>query len=360
MVPLSARAAAVTSSLLAALAGTGCLPEALYITRQGLGQLDVLARTEPIDEVLASGALEPEQERKLRLVVAARDFARDELGLRVGRSFACYHETGGQPVAYNLSAARQDALTPKRWRFPIIGTIDYLGFFSREEADQAAERLQHQGYDTYIYGVDAYSTLGWFPDPVHSSFLNRPDGLLVETVIHELAHNTVYAPGHSTFNETLATFIGREGARRFFAQRGEEGAEILAGLERYYEDQQRITAWIVDLVAALEAWYAQDLPRAEKVAGREAVFTAARVRFTAEVLPTLHEPDRHRGWANLPTNNAYVLLHRRYHLDLDTFARAYERTGRDFARFLDLLRSAAATDDPFGELRRGAASAGSP
>jgi len=338
------------------LALGGCAPMTQYVVRQGIGQINMLLHSVPIDETLVNPQLDVEGRRKLELLVEARDFARDQLGLHVGGSFARYHDTGGQPVAYNLSAARQDALAAKSWRFPIVGTIDYLGFFSRRDAEDEAAQLQKQGYDTYIYGVDAYSTLGWFPDPVHSTFLRHPDGTLVEIVIHELAHNTVYAAGQSTFNESSATFIGRRGARLFFERRGDEGRDIIAALETSYADQERITDWLIRLENELRDHYARDIPPAEKIAGREAIFQAARDRFTSEVLPTLREPDRYRGWAKLPTNNAYVLLNRRYHYDLGVFDAVYEGNHADFAAFLNVLRAAAQASDPFAYLRQAAGS----
>ncbi|MGD8453054.1 MAG: aminopeptidase [Phycisphaerae bacterium] len=334
----------------------GCNSSALYIIQQGYGQVMIVTHTVSIDDALAGDTLTAEQQRKLTLVTEARDFARDVLGLSVGDSFQDYHDTGGEPVAWNLSSARRDALVSREWWFPIIGDIAYLGFFSRDDADRAAERLADAGEDTYIYGVDAYSTLGWFPDPVHTPFLNRSDGSVVETVIHELAHNTIYAPGQSTFNESLATYIGRLGVQLFYAQQGDAGQEIVTALERTYGDQEKITAWMTQFETDLRAYYASDLSSEEKIAGREAVFQAARDRFVDEVQPQLAEPQRYAGWANLPTNNAYVLLHRRYHLDLDVFADRYAGCDGDFAAFLNVLRQAAAADDPFAALREGAGS----
>ena len=335
----------------------GCSSTVQYIIQQGIGQISMITSSRPIDQVLASGQLTAEQERKLRLVVAARDFAYQELGLQIGRSYSTYHDTSGEPIGYNLSACRQDQLTSKSWTFPIIGTIDYLGFFSEHDADQTAAELQDQGYDTVTYGVDAYSTLGWFPDPVHSTFLQRSDGSLVETVIHELAHNTIYVPGRSTFNESLATFIGRQGARLFFQQRGEEGLAIIESLEQNYDDNVHITDWMQALITSLKQHYALDVSSEEKIAGREAVFQTSREGFTNEVLPLLNDPDASAWWGNLPTNNAFVLLYQRYNLDLDVFATVYEQVSGDFAAFLDLLRAAAGAADPFTYLHE---SAGSP
>ncbi len=341
-----------------AVALPGCGGSLQYVLVQGCGQFDMIAHSRPIADVLARDNLDDETRHKLTLVVQARDFARDTLGLSVHDSFQLYHDTGGGPVAYNLSASRQDRLEPFTWSFPIAGRLDYLGFFAQADAEAAAADLREQSYDTYIYPVAAYSTLGWFPDPVQSTLLAEWDGDLVDTVIHELAHNTVYSDGNSPFNESLATFIGQTGAELFYAQQGEAGQTTIALLRQRHADTVLLNAWLLDLYNDLNAYYARDLPAEEKLAGRDAVFQAARDRFVAEVQPQLSEPDRYAGWSRLPTNNAFVLLNRRYNLDLDVFAAAYAQTGGSFAAFLNLLRFAAASDDPFGYLRSATTAAG--
>jgi len=353
--------------LLTALAAAlpGCGGSLKYVLVQGYSQLDMLAHSEPIADVLARDTLDAETRRKLTLVVQARDFARDTLGLTVGDSFQLFHDTAGKPVAYNLSASRQDRFEPYAWTFPIVGRIDYLGFFSQADAEAAAADLQRRGYDTFTYAVNAYSTLGWFPDPLQSTLLNEWDGELAETVIHELAHNTVYVSGNSTFNESLATFIGQTGVELFFAQQGAAGETTIAALRTRHADATLLNAWLIGLYDDLSAYYARDPGQqacrrpsreagsaaAEKIAGREAVFQAARDRFVRDVQPRLAEPDRYAGWARIPTSNAFVLANRRYNLDLDVFAAVYAGTGGDFAAFLDVLWAAAASDDPFAYLQ---------
>jgi len=344
--------------MLCALLGLcGCV-NGEYIARQAIGQIAVLVRSVPIEQTLASGTLSAEQIRKLSLIVEAREFARTELGLNVGWAFSLFHDTGGEPLAYNLSAATTDSLAPRSWVFPIVGEIDYVGYFSQADGEQAEAQLQQQGYDTVLRAVDAYSTLGWLPDPVHSPLLEREDANLVEIVIHELAHNTVYVNGRSDFNESLATFIGRTGALVFYARRDADGEQTAELLRARYVDQDRITAWFLELFETLEEYYAQDIPYDEKVAGREAVFQAARDRFVSEVQPQLSEPQRHQGWAWLPTNNAWILLNRRYNFDLDLFQAVYDRGGRDFRVLLETLHAAARSADPWAYLREATASGG--
>ncbi|HUU96218.1 MAG TPA: aminopeptidase [Phycisphaerae bacterium] len=337
--------------LLCALLGLwGCV-NGEYIARQAIGQLGVLVRSVPIEQALVSGTLSAEQIRKLGLIIEAREFARTELGLNVGWAFSLFHDTAGEPLAYNLSAAPKDSLVPKSWVFPIVGEIDYVGYFSHADAEQAEAQLQQQGYDTVLRAVDAYSTLGWLPDPVHSPLLEREDANLVEVVIHELAHNTVYVNGRSDFNESLATFIGRTGAVVFYERRSPDGQQTAELLRARYVDQDRVTAWFVELFETLQQYYDQDIPHDEKVAGREAVFQAARDRFVSEVQPQLNEPQRHQGWASLPTNNAWILLNRRYNFDLDLFQAVYDQGGGDFHVLLETLRAAARSADPWAHLR---------
>jgi predicted aminopeptidase len=324
-----------------------------YVLRQAIGEIGVLVRSVPISQALETGGLTTEQARKLRLIVEARDFARDELGLSVGWSFTRFHDTTGRPLAFNLSATPKDSLQPYRWWFPVIGHIDYIGFFDRAEGEQVEADLKGQGYDTWLRRVDAFSSLGWLPDPVHSPMLERNDFSLVDTVIHELAHNTVYASGRSDFNESLATFIGRSGALLYYERRKQD-ADAVERLRQRYADTDRINVWLAEFLSSLEEYYARDLTRAAKIAGREAVFQAARDRFTAQVSRALNDPERSRGWGRLSTNNAQIRQYRRYNRNLDLFAAVYDKVGRDFGAFLRTLRAAADSPDPWQRLRRAA------
>lgn len=323
-----------------------------YVAHVAKGQLAIQGHTEPIDDVLASGQLTEEEEAKLRLIVDARQFAVDTIGLNAGDSYTTFYDTGGDPLAYNLSAARRDALVPHTWTFPIVGEVPYLGFFDEDYMQQVKQDLINEGYDTYSYEVDAYSTLGVFEDPVRSTMLRRGTLSLAETVIHELLHNTVWRANATIFNESLATFVGRTGAVEFLrAEYGEDSGwpEVATA---YYADVDVVNRFLFDLYGALETYYAQPLGKQELIAGREAVYQAQRDRFVAAILPTLNYPDSFAGYANLPTNNAWMLGHYRYNLDLTLFAQVYAAVGEDWPAALEVYRAAAdAKSDPFQYLR---------
>ncbi len=333
----------------------------MYVTHVAQGQLRIVGHTEPIDDVLASGRLTAEQEEKLRLIVEARDYAAEKIGLNAGDSYTTYYDTGGDPLAFNLSAARRDRLEAKRWWFPFLGKVPYLAFFDEDYLRREERRLIDEGYDTFTYELDAYSTLGLFEDPVRSTMLKRGKLSLVETVIHELLHNTIWRPNHTVFNESLATFVGRTGAVEFlvFKYGADSGWPSLA--ERYYADLDTVNAFLFDLYGTLRDYYAQPLPSEQLIAGREAIYQAARDRFTHDIQPDLNYPDVFSSYADLPTNNAWMLAHYRYNLDLDVFRAVFEAVGEDWSAALDVYRAAAqAPGDPFDALHTWLANHASP
>jgi predicted aminopeptidase len=335
---------------------------AVYVAHLAEGQLGVQTGVEPIDGVLSSDRLTEEEQAKLRLAVAAREFAVQTMGLDAGRSYTTFYDSRAQPLAFNLSAARRDKLEPYIWWFPIVGEVPYLAFFDEGYRDRIQQQMIDDGYDTHTYELDAYSTLGVFADPIRSTMLQRSDRSLVDTIIHELLHNTVWRPNHTAFNESLASFVGRAGAAEFLnVELGEEPAA--SGLaEEFRADLDEANAFLRSLYDDLEAFYAQPLSSQEKIAGREAVYQAARDRFVDEILPGLNHPLGFAWYAHLPTNNAWLLANQRYNFDPTSadaaegdptvFEAVYEAVGGDWAAALGVYRAAAdSAADPFEYLR---------
>ncbi len=342
------------------VACAGC-QQAAYLLHVAQGQLGIQGKVEPIEGVLGSGRLSAEEEAKLRLIVAARQFAIDAIGLNAGNSYTTFYDTRGKPLSYNLSASARDALRAQTWTFPIVGTIPYLGFFDLAYAQRTQKSLNDAGYDTLLYEVDAYSTLGYFADPVRSTMLRRSEISLADTIIHEILHNTIWRPDDVDFNESLATFVGRTGGKQFLRSYFGEESELPAEADEQNEDADRVNAFLRGLFDELTDYYAQDIASAEKIAGRGAVFAAAGERFAAEVLPLLHHPERYEGYDELPVNNAWLLANRRYNLDLSLFAAVYAGVGEDWAAALAVYRQAAeAKGNPYDVLRAWLAAAGLP
>jgi predicted aminopeptidase len=337
---------------LLSLSAAGCGVDLVYLLPAAVGQIDLLLHAEPISGAIAGGGLSDEQVAKLELVQETRAYAHDVMGLNVSNNYTTFYDSGGRPVVYNVSASRRDAFVPKVWRFPFVGTVPYLGYFDLAAARTKADALRAQGYDVFVYEVDAYSGLGFLPNPVLSPMLERSETSLAETVFHELLHGTVWRPNDTSFNESLATFYGRTGAMEFLAFRYPDEPDRVEEARQSFEDVDRYNAFALELFNELDAFYSSDLSSAEKIEGREAIYQAGRDRFMAEIHPLLNDPSRYDWVADMPTNNAFMLGIRRYNLDLTVFEEVFERTDGDWLVCLPIFQAAAdSSAGPYTYLR---------
>jgi predicted aminopeptidase len=193
----------------------GLLP-GCYLTEAAWEQARILSVREPIEEIARRGPMSAPVRAKLGLVLEARGFAARDLELRAGESFTSYSQLDRDTLILVVSAAHADQLRAHTWWFPIVGRVPYKGYFDFAAARREARRLADAGLDVYLRPADAYSTLGWFNDPLLSTTLARDSMELVKTVVHELTHNTFYAAGSAGFNESFASFVGSRGAAAFF------------------------------------------------------------------------------------------------------------------------------------------------
>jgi predicted aminopeptidase len=198
------------------------------------GQYQILARERPVTKLLASPKTAPQLKSKLQLLEELRAFAATELKLPVDNHYRKYADLGRPYVVWNVEAAPEFSLQPQTWWYPVVGRLSYRGYFEERDARRYAARLKRQGQDVSVGGVEAYSTLGWFKDPVLNTFIFNPEADLAETIFHELGHQRVFAAGDTDFNEAFATTVGQEGARRWL-RRQRDSAELtnyLAELRR--------------------------------------------------------------------------------------------------------------------------------
>ncbi len=191
-------------------------PLGRYLLRAGYEEARILLARQPIEELVADSSLDALTRGKLQLVLDARAFARDSLGLPPKDAFTQFTQLRSDTLVLVLSGARPDWLEPVLWRFPLVGRLPYKGYFRLEDALAADSALRADGFDTYLRPASAFSTLGWFNDPLLSTTLAADSVDLVNTVIHELTHNRYFAAGDATFNESFANFVGARGAQAFF------------------------------------------------------------------------------------------------------------------------------------------------
>jgi len=256
---------------------SGCSSAEFYW--QGItGQLDLLARAHSIPSVIES-VRDPVLKRKLERVVAIRDYASRELGLPDNASYRRYTELDRRFVTWNVFAAPELSLTARQWCFPIAGCVNYRGYFSEKEARAEAAQLAAKGDDVYVGGVPAYSTLGYFSDPMLSTFIRYPDSEIARLIFHELAHQVLYAKDDTVFNESYAVTVEEEGLRRWLA------AQHDPELDRQFAIGERYRTTFRSLVerarARLEKLYASGLSDEAKRAGKAQTFEAMREEYAA-------------------------------------------------------------------------------
>jgi predicted aminopeptidase len=259
---------------------TGC--ETMSYYGQAIrGQLGLLASARPIDRWLADPATPPDLRTRLEVARRIREFASRSLGLPENASYSSYAELGRPYPVWNVFAAPRFAVEPKQECFPFTGCVSYRGFFSEAHARRHAERLRRDGYDVHVGGVPAYSTLGWFDDPLLSSFIRYPEAQLARLLFHELAHQRVYAKHDTTFNESFAVAVEEEGVRRWLeAQgRGAELAEFRAAQGRKREFAGRVK----EARERLADIYRQRLPEQDMLERKRAEYARLRAAYPALV-----------------------------------------------------------------------------
>jgi predicted aminopeptidase len=342
------RGALALAALTLVASCVACSP--VYVVKAGMAEVRILRARRPITAVLADSSVSAETRGKLSYVLEARRFAAEELGIDVGDSYTMYTQLDRDTLAMVVSAAYKDRLVPKTWWFPVVGRVPYKGHFSLESAEKEQAGLQRDGYDTYLRPTAAFSTLGWFNDPVLSTVLQADDVEVVSTVIHELAHQHLFVPGHVGFNESFATFVGRVGAARFFCTRDGGGPDTVRcqRAQARWRDFQRFSVFLDDFVTHLEALYGDaGLSFDEKVTRREGLFADATRRFDEDLAPTF-EAVTFGGFRSTPLNNATLLSRIRYYDRLPAFEAFLEGHGGDLVAALQDLKARVGTvDDPF-------------
>lgn len=295
------------------LAGCMALGGPTYLARAAWSEASLLLRREPIAEILAQPGLDRVRADRLRLALAVRDFARDALGLRVGDSYSTFVDVEQAEPVHVLSAAYRDRLESHLWRYPIVGRLPYRGFFDRADADAAAARLEREGLDVEVRPASAFSTLGWFADPLLSSTAAEPPVGLVETIVHELFHATVWRKGDAVFNESAANWMGHRGAIAFFCGGpGADGADCHEARRRWEVTRARGRIF-ARLGTRLRKLYGAAPP----VAVREAV----RARLAGRAGDALAARRLGSRSELFPPNNARLLGLQLYTTGLEDFER---------------------------------------
>lgn len=300
-----------------------------YYGQAAKGQLSLLMNRRDMQSLLSDESLSQETRRKLALILDAREFAKDNLLLEPGQSYLSYVELDRPYVVWNVFAAPEFSTSAQTWCYPIAGCVSYRGYFSEHGAREFADSLEKEQLDVYSGGVDAYSTLGWFDDPLTSAVLRRSDHGLVTLLFHELAHRRVYLPGDTTFNESFATFVEQEGMRRWLQVHPQQG--LIAQIEREAQIDQAFVMLVSRYREKLDALYAESLDEATMRKEKGLVQEALREEYA-----DFREEWDYRGydrWFAGPLNNAQLGTVASYNDLVPSFARLLDKADGDLARF---------------------------
>jgi predicted aminopeptidase len=332
------------------LAGSG-LFSGCYTLKQGGAMLGYLNRAVPLENLLEDTAEDGFVER----VHDIRRFAMEDLGLAESKNYTKYVEIDRSYLAAVVSASAKDSFTRHEWWFPVVGSVPYKGFFDPEDAKKERLKLEKKGLDVWIRGVDAFSTLGWFKDPLYSYMRDYPPERLADLIIHELLHATIFIKGQVQFNEERAEFIGSEGARLYMESRYGIESEEYRRMQNVEMDSAAFIDFIHELIAELDAVYKSGADRETILKNKETVIAAAAERFDNEY-ESRFQSENYRGFSGLPVNNAYLELYRLYYDKDNFFSGLYEKGGRDLRAFIAAAKklngSGAAKKDPRAELEK--------
>ena len=304
-----------------------------FYSQAAKGQWEILHKARPVTEVIADSKSSEALKRKLRLVQELREYARRELHLPVTEQFSDYTDLGRKHVVWVVFAAPEFSVEGKSWWYPLVGRLKYRGFFSEAEAQAQAEKLKAEGYDVHVSGTAAYSTLGWFNDPVLNTFIFREDAELAELVFHELTHARVFLPGDTDFNEALATAFAQAGVRKWLKHKG-----LPAELAKYEHDLAKDAEIVRLLLRTREELKTAYATHEDKRAAKEECF-AAMLKSYALIKQRWTGDSRYDRYFATKMNNARLNTVATYFDLLPGFARLLDECGNDPERFFAKLEA---------------------
>lgn len=319
----------ILALLLALLLLPGCA-SLKYYSQSVTGHLRLMADREPIEDMVASPETDPALRDKLRTVQSIRSFASRKLGLPENRSYHYFTRLDRPYPVWNVVAAPRFSLEPQRSCFPIAGCVAYRGYFARDKAEAKARELQERGLDTAVLGASAYSTLGWFADPVLSPMLELPEPELAGLLFHELAHQRLYVAGDSSFNEAFASVVEEAGVERWVRARGRP--EQARGWRERRRRQAAVTELLMDARRGLAALYERSDALNEPALVRRKATIIAGLRQRYRALARMFDPGA-PGELAADLNNAHLAMVGTYRGSTPAFRRLLECVDGDLRRF---------------------------
>jgi predicted aminopeptidase len=295
------------------------------------GQLQILSKRQPIDTLLGDPSTDPKLRVQLTNVLDMRAFASEALALPDNKSYRTYVDLERRYAVWNVFAAPELSLEPEVWCYPFLGCVSYRGYFSEQRAQKFADTLAQKNYDVYVAGIAAYSTLGWFHDPVLSTFLRRPEADVAGLIFHELAHQRVYLKGDTTFNESFAVALEREGVRRWLTRNGAAPMQFERYLARKKQREQYIEL-VLQYRERLQRLYASKKSDEKKRTAKARIFEGLKEAYRA-LKRSWGGYSGYDRWFARNLNNAHLVPIGLYHQYVPAFQALLAEHNGDFKEF---------------------------
>lgn len=311
----------------------------VYGIRQGKGQLNIIWNAKPVEEFLDNPEFPDSLKQKLVLINEVRRYAIDSLGLKDTKNYKTLFDQKGEEIMWVVTASEPFKLKAKEWRFPVLGSVPYKGFFDKQLAIDLRTELVEEGWDVSIRNPGGWSTLGWFTDPILSKMLERSEGDLANLIIHEMSHATIFVKDSIDFNENLATFIGDRGAEKFLEHKYGTGAKEYKQYFAEDEDYLKFADHMLRGSEALDSLYktmTEQQPVAEKKAKKEKMIR--QIVQTLDTLTLAENNNPSARYAKVLPNNAFFMNFRRYQSKQDAFWDEYrKRFNEDLKAYIEFL-----------------------
>lgn len=310
----------------------------VYGLRQLSGQWHIISNARPVEEFLNDPQVSDGVKNKLRLVADVRRYAIDRLGLSDTDNYTEMYDQQGQPVLWVVTGCEPYALAAHQWRFPVLGSMPYKGFFKLEYAEQEAEKLRQKGLDVNIRTVGGWSTLGWFKDPILSEMLKREHGRLASLIIHELVHATIFVKDSVVFNENLASFIADKGTDLYMEEKYGSGTNVYDDYYHYKHDRKALIRHMLGGLAALDTLYnSEGFVGANRESQKQKMI--ATIMYNLDTIP-FRNKNYLKKIRGRTVNNAYFMSFKRYQSKQNMLDSVFDhRYNGDLIRFVEALKS---------------------
>lgn len=310
---------------------------AAYLIQSAKGQSQLLFSGQPVTELLSKADTKPELKRQLELVTEVKRFAETQLQLRPTRNYEKYVDLKRDYLVMVLTASPPLKMESRTWWFPIVGTVPYKGYFDKEMGKADQTKLEAEGFETHFRPSPAYSTLGWFTDPLLSTMMQYGEYYLINTVIHESVHATHWIPGEVTFNENMASFIGNQGALQFYAHKHGKSSKIYLDAANKLADQERFAVFMNQTAETLAKMFDSSISDDEKRKRKPELIAELKQRYVKEFLPTL-KSDGYAGFEKRDWNNAMLMSYKHYNAEQAKLEEIFNAQGRDIPRMMEFLK----------------------